>query len=303
MVMNAYQIIRKGVDCFLECDAVQNISAVKIWRLCYSCDIKVRGHINSSDEIDDDAFGGYFILSEGQIVSYLHEWGILTSRNRLEESVKASIDISTNTDLFKPATAIDSSLLILKWLWYSDSLKQLWLRLKDNCKKIGHHMKLISPCSYSFLQIQYYLENIILDFLIKVYPFLLRPEVFLRIGWHILNGFEVDTFRTGSRLDKQCIIKGKNIKRQERPLKRKILRDESAGENIDAIQKLKNERQKDRTRQCLSRERLKQDVINGDSIAIEAVVKRKAEQKIRDNRKKLKKDKLKRQKKLSNCVD
>jgi hypothetical protein len=64
--------------------------------------------------------------------------------------------------------------------------------------------------------------------------------------------------------------------------------------DIDATEELENEYRKDRSRQSLSRERLKQDVINGHSIAIEVVVKLKAEQKIRDNRENLKKMKLKR---------
>jgi hypothetical protein len=238
MQMNTYQIIRKSVDCFLECNEVKNLSAVKIWRLCYGCDIRQRGHDYNSNENHNDAFGGLFILGESQIITYLKDWGILTSKNRFEESVKASIDISTNTDLFKFATATDSSLRILKWLWYSDSLKQLWLRLKDDCNKIDFLTKKRSPCSLSFLQIQYYLENCILDSLIKVYPFLLRSEVFLRLSWHILKGFEWDTDKTNVRLNKQCILNGKNIKRQERPLKRKILKDESACGDIDATEGL-----------------------------------------------------------------
>ena len=57
--MNTYQIIRKSVDCFLECNEVKNLSAVKIWRLCYGCDIRQRGHDYNSNENHNDAFGVY----------------------------------------------------------------------------------------------------------------------------------------------------------------------------------------------------------------------------------------------------
>jgi hypothetical protein len=89
--------------------------------------------------------------------------------------------------------------------------------------------------------------------LIKVCPFLIRPEDFLRISWNILNGFEWDTFKTHAPLNKQWILNGKNIKRQERPHKRKILKDESTGGDIDATEELENDHRKDMSRQSLSR--------------------------------------------------
>lgn len=123
----------------------------------------------------------------------------------------------------------------------------------------------------------YYLESKILDFFHHAYLTLLQLEGLHRLTWHVLNGFETKSFQTNDRLCTQSIRDEGNIMYQERPLKRKILRNKGGVGNIDPINELESGRIKGRSRQCPSWERREVGVIDSESFAINAVITPKAQ--------------------------
>jgi hypothetical protein len=91
-------------------------------------------------------------------------------------------------------------------------------------------------------------------------------------------------------LEKQCGRDTENINRKERPLKRKILSEESDIGCISVQIKIESDREKDRIRQSACRKQLDQDVTNNDPLAIEALTKQEEAQKVQNDRNKEKKN-------------
>ena len=252
------------------------------------------------------------VLEEIEIKKFLQKMEILHPEDDLcfTEIFKNEINLSTDNLPFDIATINPN-------LWNMKSMNGLWQDIKkesDKNKKLTRKV-----CSLSYFVIESYLKVKILDFIQSKFPTLYRPKQFNAYVHKILNDFTGKRYKLLQYLNKQYLRNDSNLKRQERPLDRKELKDKAANGNPDAIHELKFKRSQEASRKRKSpliateaqvplpdstkqstrtvdrkkqMNKLHEEAMNGCRKAIEKLRGLKVSQKILNDRKKERKNKL-----------